>query len=478
MLCCALSSVKLTSALTSRLAAFLICFLALCAMQADAGLIFTIRVENSVGGAVQVRMGGGREWVVVGHVTQPATRVIPSFPAAVYVSPSAVAATSVHGIRIRVPSSRSEPDGISIQPHEFQTMPLGYGGHIPGESAIVTDISAGTAIFRDFAPVVGDTVLLERQPEPIGLPLGWQPSDGDVILIECTGPETAPEFIEFENRKGGAVTTQNTNGSRERIGSVTHAVIGIGRFDGTSYTGIGAINTNHGGVITVSTAPASRPLSEGGTPESRGGFEIQPLQHSRSQPEMPQAMIVAPTDPANTFEGAAPLFFGVITLGDGSPVVDIKIAGGPWRQLPAMLGKVDDALTEEGFRRLTKENTSGSVTAIRIRLRQRDPIKLAALLEKLRQQEPEGSEPGEKRTVQWALKMPIPSQTSYVIFTVQGRTLAISNVLPYQLKADGLTNGAIIRGEIMGQDGSVLETRVGRVRVSGSRVWVEEQPKR
>ena len=42
------------------------------------------------------------------------------------------------------------------------------------------------------------------------------------------------------------------DGSAEQIASVDRPVQGTGRYDGTTFTGVGAVNTSHGGVLTVS----------------------------------------------------------------------------------------------------------------------------------------------------------------------------------------------------------------------------------
>src|SRR5690606_9535393 len=120
----------------------------------------------------------------------------------------------------------------------------------------------------------------------------YKPEAGDVLLISVAFPPNAPRSLVFENRKGGAVTAAHGDGSEARIGTVTQPVRGVGRFDGTSYTGVGSLNTNHPGVITVSTAPAVRTdKEEGAPPERRGGFMISPSTHVADQAKgMPQVL--------------------------------------------------------------------------------------------------------------------------------------------------------------------------------------------
>ncbi len=466
-----------TATLRVSLAAAAIFCCLTCAGVAGARELFTLRIENKEGGRIQVRLRDARDWSTVGNVTQPATRTVAAFPAAAFVPPSTVAATAVHGLRIRVPSSSPGPVSISIQPAEFRTLPDRYGGHIPGRSAIFTGIPAGRAIFRDFAPLAGDAVLLEAGGKPTRLPVDWQPAPGDVILIECSQAEPLPRSIEFENRRGGAITATGPDGTAWQIGTVRQPVTGVGRFDGTSYTGTGAINTNHGGVITVSTAPASRPADEGVPPESRGGFEIQPYQHAKTQPDMAQAMIVAPMDSTGTFEGAPPLFSGVLPLGDGSSVVDIRAGARDWTPLPSITGKVNDAFTAAGLARLglAPAGTDG-VTAIRIRPQPRDPATLKAVLAKIAIPKLPDTPGGAPITVSWALRMPYPDEAAHAMFSRDGRTIAISNVRPFELRASITERATTLRAEIVAADGRTLETRTATVTVKGGKISIAERP--
>ena len=442
------------------------------ALPSTASGLFRIRFENQVNGRVQVRIEGQKTWDVVGHVNQPATQAIPTFAAAAYVPPASVAATAVHGIRIRTPSASPLPVGISIQPRQFLTLPAGYGGHIPGRSAIGTDIDAGTTIFRQLAPVVGDTVMLERMGQTFPIPSDWQPAQGDVLLIQCCEPDDPLLDVVFENHVGGNVTTRYKKAGEKLIGTVKQPVRGIGRFDGTSYTGEGAINTNHGGVITISTAPNSQPVDEGREPETRGGFEIQPYQHSLSQPVMPQAMIVAPIDASNTFEGEAPLFLGNLPLGTGSSVVDVRIGNGAWRPIPILMGKIDDALTPQGLARLAPEAGAGGVTAIRIT---RPARERAALLKYAHQVSlPDSGPPKTISEIEWLLKMPYPAGASYVIFSGDGRTLAVTNISPFKLKIEISGHPQSLSAQIVGQDGATLQTRSARVKMDGTKMIVLE----
>jgi len=155
---------------------------------------------------------------------------------------------------------------------------------------------------------------------------------------------------------------------------VERPVLGIGRFDATEYTGVGCINTNHPGVITVSTAPV---LTKG-TREPRGGFQILPSKHAVRIGYIPQYMVVAPpTADSRPLEGSPLLFSEYIGLAydpfspKNSFQVDVQVGDTDWRPVPVLVGRHDDALTDiEGK----------SVTRIRLRFPERSIVWLRCQL--------------------------------------------------------------------------------------------------
>lgn len=325
------------------------------------GEIFRIRITNTVGGAVQVgRLGEFRQ---IGRVNRPATDVAQGFAAAAYVRDGVVAAIATHGIRIKTGTIGGKPRMISLVPLQFATTPSGYGGHVPGKSGIYTDIPAGESIFRTLSPFVGDSIFLEVSDGGLkSLPKSYRPATGDILVIIVRLPEKLPRAVEFENRVGGAVTSSYADGSELRIGNVTRPVTGVGRFDGTSYSGVAAVNTNHPGVLTISTAPAQKGLNllEGEGDERRGGFMIQPSRHAETQPRMHQVMVIAPfLDSDSPLEGAPPLFFGHINLAcnpddlERSYRAQVRLNNGDWLPMPQVVGKDDKALTESGLNPVT-----------------------------------------------------------------------------------------------------------------------------
>lgn len=421
---------------------------------------------------MQARAGAEGEWATVGRVLRPATAAVTTFPAARYAAPGTVAAIAVHGIRIRLPASGGTLRGISIQPREFGHLPHRYGGHVPGPSAILTDIPAGTAIFRELAPLVGDTVRLERSGAARDIPPGWRPSPGDVLRIDSVEPEDAPQEIVLENRPGGSVEAVFRDGSRKRLARVIRPVRGTGRFDGTAYTGAGALNTNHGGVITISTAPALRPEDEGRPPECRGGFQIIPSGHARSQPVMPQSMVVAPLEEAPPLEGQPPLFAGVLSLGDGSPVVEMLAPGAGWVPLPAILGKHDDSFTKAGLARLGIR-AGGDAGAFRILLRARDRDFIASAVRAAARILEDRAAPEDPLV--WEIRGGVPPGTAYVIFSSGERTLAISNVRPFRLALDRASDGQELTATFVSPDGRLAGSRSATVVRSGGRLAVRER---
>src|SRR5579875_658128 len=82
--------------------------------------VFRIRIVNAADGAIQVSDDGGERWQLVGRVTAPATQSLMGYLASGYAPPSTVAATAVHGLRIRVGDLTSAyPLMINILPEEF-----------------------------------------------------------------------------------------------------------------------------------------------------------------------------------------------------------------------------------------------------------------------------------------------------------------------------------------------------------------------
>ena len=345
-----------------------------------------IRIANRKGGLIQVSADGGATYSTVGRVLHPANTRITGFAAASYTPRGTVAATAVHGLRIKTGQSAlgvgkaQMPLIFSVVPLEFASIPEGYGGHIPRSSGILTDVFAGRSIFRNLAPYAGNPVYMEQGRSLKPLPEDYDPQGGEVFVIVVQRAERCPCEVEFENKAGGKVTARYADGSCEALADVIRPVSGVGRYDGTTYTGVGSINTNHGGVITISTAPVMPPRTqEGGAVETRGGFMVQPYYHVREQQEgAPQVMVIGSKDAAKPrLEGAPPLFSGCIGLSrypnnhERSFRVQVSIDGGPWEDPPELVGKINDAFApaylESYFTRIGKpQKVQQGLTSFRL----------------------------------------------------------------------------------------------------------------
>ena len=314
--------------------------------------LYRIRIFNAEAGPVEVSADAGKTYLKVGKVTLAATMSTKGYAASVYALQGTVAATAVHGIRIKTVGqkecSRDEAMVISIVPAEFTEAPRGFGGYSSGSSVICTDLPTGQAIFRNLSPLVGNKVFKQVGDRLIPLWDGYVPQEHDVLVIVVTSPERYPEAITFENREGGIVEAVYSDG-KETIAKVQRPVKGVGRFDATGYTGVGRINTNHSGVLTISTAPIVDGEKDGSSVETRGGFMIQPSRHAKLAQEVAQVMIVAPISGA-WLEGAPPLFSGYFGLfydptdDTRSFTVDAKKKGTDWIPLPQVIGVHEDAL--------------------------------------------------------------------------------------------------------------------------------------
>lgn len=274
-----------------------------------------------------------------------------------YAPPGTIAATAVHGLRIRVGDLMSAyPQLINILPREFAATPKLFGGHVSGESGIYTNIPTGTGIFRDLSPYVGNPVFLQTGDDTLSsLPTNYAPRENDIFLVVVKRPANPLREVVFQNRAGGKVTATFADGTRKVVTTVIQGVAGVGRFDGTSYTGVGALNTNHTGVITVGTAPVTTSKQlEGDGPERRGGFQITPAFHNSQSEEAgaPQVLIIG--DPARKrvpeLEGTPPLFDGHFDLAwnpndpKRSWRAEIQRAGTGWLPMPTLIGNKPAAL--------------------------------------------------------------------------------------------------------------------------------------
>jgi hypothetical protein len=397
-----------------------------------------IRITNSADGPVEVSDNQGETWHVVGHVVTPATQAVMGYLASGYAQPSSISATSVHGIRIRVgDTSSAYPKLVNLIPKEFSQTPKGFGGHVAGSSGIYTDIPTGVSIFRELAPLAGNPVLIQDSACNLApLETNYLPQINDVLVIIVKRPATPLKEIDFVNKKHGPVTVTYADGVSKQIAEVIKPVYGVGRFDGTSYTGVGAINTDHCGVITVSTAPVSNsPLLEGTGDERRGGFQIEPSYHNSQSDEAfaPMILVIGHANKTHQpdLEGTPPLFDGYIDLA-WSPAdpqhswrAEVQRGGSAWQPMPKLIGYQPGALV--------------GVTAIRlIREAPLDPAwtttQVGKAIDGFHNRERElaktGKMPVKRGTVVLGASV-TDTRTKYVAFYVNGTLRAMTNTAPY-----------------------------------------------
>jgi hypothetical protein len=126
----------------------LLCFIL--SLPLFAGELFRISIQNKVNGEIKVSINEGRSWVVVGNVLRAGKGVEENgFTACKFGKLGTVVAVSSYAIHIKIGEPRSI---FSILAKEMEEVPKGFGGQIPGQAGILTDIKAGTSIFKDLSP--------------------------------------------------------------------------------------------------------------------------------------------------------------------------------------------------------------------------------------------------------------------------------------------------------------------------------------
>ncbi len=437
-----------------------------------------IRVVNAVDGAVQVSLDKGQTWQLVGRVTAPATESLPGYLATGYSQVGTIAAAAVHGLRIRVgDTSHAYASLINILPREFSQTPVRFGGHVSGLSGIYTNIPTGTAIFRDLAPFAGSAVFLEGGYGRLSaLPLNYVPQEGDALVVVVERPLNPLRQVVFENRAGGDVTATYADGTRRVVTHVLKAVTGVGRFDGTSYTGVGAINTNHSGVVTVSTSPiTTSTLLEGAGTERRGGFQIEPAYHNSQTDEAgaPSILVVGSMDKKRVpdQEGTPPLFHGEIGL--AWDVNDLKHSwvaqiqrggsGSPWLPMPALVGNQPLALLGVSAIRLIQAEGDSSAwreahLAQAVQMYQTQARALARL--------------GKTHVVRGHITLNATTtdrRTQFAQFYVDGAFKAMSNTRPFAFSwdTDTVPDGEYVV-ETRAEDGNA-----NPITTSRTKIWVD-----
>ena len=398
-----------------------------------------IRIVNGVDGAIQISTDKGQTWHLIGRVTAPATQSLMGYSASGYAQPGTVAATAVHGLRIRVGDlDTPDPLLINVLPREFTQTPNLFGGQVSGLSGIYTTIPVGTSIFRELSPLVGNPVFLDRggSGSLSRVPLNYVPQAGDVLQIVVSRPTNPLKEVFFDNVAGGEVQAFYADGTKQLVTHVVKPLVGVGRYDGCSYTGVGAINTNHDGVITVSTAPVTTsPLFEGIGEERRGGFQIQPAFHNAQGDGAGAASVLVigsrKKPPAPEMEGTPPLFYGYFDLAWGKDEPkhswrsEVQRRHGPWQPMPTVIGSQTLALADVTALRLVRDDPGDDAwRAGEVRVAEKDYEAQALSAARAGRTMVERGE----ITVNAAAT---DRRTAYVAFFVEGELKGITNNAPY-----------------------------------------------
>lgn len=402
-----------------------------------------------------------------------------------------------HRLRVSKPgATQSWPYILAIEPAEYlrHAAPTGgesgqgFGGWVSGSSGLFTDIPSGTSLFRELAPLVGNQVYLEGQAGNLTpLPDDFTPSGtGEVLIIPVRAVAQSLVSVTIENKRGGRVVGTFSDGSEKLLTQVAQPVRGVGRFDGTSYTGIGRVNTAHTGVITVSTAPLDRSKPEYKGREGRGGFQISPAWHNARTEEAgsPVVMTLGPDNPRRKLlEGKAPLFSDAIGLDDSlSARTEVSVDNGPWEPMIPVTGFRPDAFLGPGLTRLFKERkqaraSADGVTAFRITLPNRTNRR-----SELFAQDAANFYARVRLAAAKQGKLPIVSgrltinanptnaeNVAFVRLLIEGNPRGFTNVAPFALTWDttGYPNGEyLIEAEAMNPNGAVIATTRRRVYVN------------
>ena len=309
--------------------------------------ILRIKIVNQAGGSIEVSSNAGKSWQKIGKVVYPTIKTnAESYKAARWVPDGRVAATSVNAIHLKTTTASANGSGIifSLLPVEFVKTAKARRSYLSPNSSIYTDLPAGEAIFGgSFSPFVGNRLLVSRAPEPaLPLPNNYKPQLGDKIYILVERPIDYPRDIVFENKFGGKITIDYFNGSEKVIGRVLRPVVGVGRFEGSKFSGVGRIRANHAGVIDVSTSRLGKV----------GGFQIVPAEHGSNLSYVrtsTQWMVIGADEP---LEGKAPFFNYFIrpVYGEGDLeaedweskllqrfLVEVKLKGSDhWQSMPVI----------------------------------------------------------------------------------------------------------------------------------------------
>lgn len=324
---------------------FLICL----ALPARAGELLVLRIPFEKGRFVTATMPDGTAAELGAVRALPSKSNWPAYTASRWGTPGTVCATAVNAVHILLDIEKDRGRIFSVVPV------VTVAPAAPPGAFLAVDVPAGTGIFGGFAPLTGSGVFIETA-DGARFPANRLPGEGETLIIESELPKRPDAWMaDIENRPGGRIVAWTKDGP-EVVARVVRPVFGVGRFGGTEFQETGRIRASHAGVIDISTSPRGQV----------GGIQIMPLKHALTSNEMAGAwtatqwMIVAPSAGENDLEGTRPLFMGTLVPGTQGndrledmwstygrkPLVLGRFDGGPWRELPRVSGKVDDAFRD------------------------------------------------------------------------------------------------------------------------------------
>ncbi len=429
------------------------------------GDLFWISLQNKTDGMIKASINDGKSWVNLGKVLKPGKGTVRGFPACQWGKQGTVVAVSSYAIHIKA----NEEDIFSILSKEMQTLPREFGGQEPGEAGILTDIKAGTLIFEDLAPLVGSKVYLREGNILKELPQSYTLQGNEEIFIVVEEREL-PKTVVIENKKDGNAYVITREGKRTPFGKVQKPITGIGRFDGTEFTGVSRINTVHPGAITISTVPAEGTKFDN---KLSGGFQIIPAENALESyfHTAPPYLVIAPL--RENLAGQYPLFDGTVGLwkfGGKGYRVEVSWDGMRWEEIPILRGKIDDLASylDKNF----KGKYKGCMNLVRIvfpQVSMREGIR-EALRKKINE---------EARIARGELEVEVRLKgegAKIVDLKIDGKLKAVKNFPPFIFLVDikGLADGEhIIEVSAKDENGDVLASQSQKIYVDNEGLFKE-----
>ncbi|MFH1538534.1 MAG: hypothetical protein ABIH66_06220, partial [bacterium] len=143
-------------------------------------LFFDVVIENRAGGAIRVERPGAQPETIGKVLAAAGAANTKGYTASGWARDSAVAATAVNAVHVRIREEEGRGVIFSILPKEFFEEPEDYNSYYNSSSSIMTDIPAGSLIFGGaFSPLVGNAVEVLTDGNWGSLPSDFAPIEGD-----------------------------------------------------------------------------------------------------------------------------------------------------------------------------------------------------------------------------------------------------------------------------------------------------------